>query len=305
MNMTYDEAIAYLIKSYGEGRKKGLDKVREALKFFGNPQDGLNIIHVAGTNGKGSFCAMMEAVLREAGYYSGVFSSPHLERFNERFKINGVQICDDDFGRIMGRIVAVSRSMFGDDDGFSFFEILTIMAFVYFSVRQVDLVLLEVGIGGRLDSTNVIKNPLLSVIMAIGLDHTDILGDTIEEIAKEKGGIIKENRPLVLYDDVPMVYNIFKEMAAAKNAKIYHAANVSLLEYLMQGLELGLQGQHQINNARVVVAACMALRDLGFPNISDDFIRDGLRNVNHAGRLEIVSHEPLIILDGAHNLPAA
>jgi dihydrofolate synthase/folylpolyglutamate synthase len=266
---------------------------------------------VAGTNGKGSFCAMLGSVLRAAGFRAGVFTSPHLERFNERFKINDVCISDEDFGRIIGQIASVSRLMFGakefgtdskpTEDSFSFFEILTIMAFIYFDEQKVDFLVLEVGIGGRLDSTNVLKSPLLSVIMAIGFDHMNILGNTLEEIAKEKGGIIKENRPLVLYDDVPLVYNIFKEMAKAKNAKIYHAADMPL----PTDIELGLKGRHQADNAGVVLAACEALRDLGFPNIDDAAVREGLKNVHHAGRMEIVSHEPLVILDGAHNLPAA
>ncbi|MDR2167737.1 MAG: bifunctional folylpolyglutamate synthase/dihydrofolate synthase [Clostridiales bacterium] len=295
--MNLKQAQDYLNASIG--RKKGLAAVSAALAALDNPQEQLKVIHVAGTNGKGSFCAMLGNVLKTAGFRAGVFTSPHLERLNERFVINGEQITDGDFLRILAQIIEISDKMYGEDDGFAFFEIFVLIAFTYFAEKSVDFLLLEVGIGGRLDATNVIKTPILSAIMAIGYDHMEMLGDTLPEIAREKGGIIKENCHLVLYDDTHLVYNIFREMAAAKNAKIYHARDHSV-----NALKIGLLGEHQRENARAVLAACAALRDLGV-TLADSHIMEGLATARHPGRMEIIAENPMILLDGAHNLQGA
>jgi len=318
--MTIEEAQQYLLDSYGGGKKKGLAAMAQALQILGNPQEQLKIIHVAGTNGKGSFCAMMAAILQEAGLRAGCFISPHLETFHERFTINGEMIGDADFADCMGLVVAASRAMYGNDDGFSYFEILVLVAFVYFQQKQVDILLLEVGIGGRLDATNVISKPLLAVIMSIGMDHMEILGDTVEQIAAEKAGIIKENCPVVLYRNVDLVYNIIADIAMAKNSKIYDAGMVDLeltettprqtsffvkQEYFDKiYIELNLVGQHQLQNARAVMAAAGALRHVGY-NISACDIQYGLANVHWHGRMEIAHENPTIILEGAHNLQGA
>ncbi|MCL2169331.1 MAG: bifunctional folylpolyglutamate synthase/dihydrofolate synthase [Defluviitaleaceae bacterium] len=297
--MTIEQAQEYLETTYSAGRKKGIGAIRQALSKLGEPHKQLKIIHVAGTNGKGSFCAMMANVLKTAGFRAGMFTSPHLERMNERFSINGADISDADFVRILQMVISVSNEMFGRDDGFTFFEIFVLIAFVYFHEMSVDFFILEVGIGGRVDATNVVESPILSVIMAIGMDHMEILGDTIEEIAKEKGGIIKKNCPVVLYDDQVLVYNIFSEISGNLNAKIYHGRDVS-----MDGMEIGLLGEHQRKNAQVVIAACQALWDMGV-HISFAHIKEGLATSRHAGRMEIISYEPKIILEGAHNLQGA
>ncbi|MCL2854495.1 MAG: bifunctional folylpolyglutamate synthase/dihydrofolate synthase [Defluviitaleaceae bacterium] len=297
--MTYEQAQEYLINSYGAGRKKGMDAVAQALAALGDPQDKLKIIHVAGTNGKGSFCAMMASILREAGYNVGMFTSPHIEVMEERFDINGQLISHDDFVDVLEKVAKISQDMFEDGDCFSFFELLTIMAFVYFQKQGVDFLLLEVGIGGRLDATNVISKPFLTAIMRIGFDHMEILGNTLTQIAAEKGGIIKENVPLALYDDVDMVYNVFKKMAGDKNVKIYHAKNMGL-----GNLEVSLLGEHQRENARVVLSACAALMDLGV-NLRPEHIRYGLKNARHPARMEIMGENPTLILEGAHNLQGA
>ncbi|MCL2573708.1 MAG: bifunctional folylpolyglutamate synthase/dihydrofolate synthase [Defluviitaleaceae bacterium] len=318
--MTIETAQQYLLESYGNGKKKGLEAMSQALGLLGNPQDDLKIIHVAGTNGKGSFCAMMAAILRESGLQTGCFISPHLEVFNERFTINNEMISDSDFAECISKVVEVSRAIFGDNDTFSYFEILTLVAFIYFQQKQVDICLLEVGIGGRLDSTNVIKSPLLSVIMSIGMDHMEILGDTVELIATEKAGIIKENCPVVLYPNDDLVYNIIADIAMSKNAKIHSARDIDLKvskttpqatffsiyhEYFgTANIELNLVGQHQLQNASVVMAAAVALRDVGI-SIDAEHIKRGLSKVYWPGRMEIVNENPVIILEGAHNLQGA
>ena len=318
--MTFEDASQYLLDSYGNGRKKGLGAMARALEILGNPQDAMKIVHVAGTNGKGSFCAMMASILAEAGLRAGCFTSPHLETFLERLAINGQMINNDDFAACMSKVVAASRIMYGDDDGFSYFEILTLVAFVYFYEARVDILLLEVGIGGRLDATNVIKTPLLSVIMAIGMDHMETLGDTVEKIAAEKAGIIKENCPVVLYPNVDLVYNIFADIATEKNAKVYDARAIEFdltentpfktaffanQEYFDKiYMELSLAGHHQLLNAGVAIAAVAALNDAGF-NITAAHIKGGLANVHWHGRMEIVHENPIIMLEGAHNLQGA
>lgn len=314
------DARQCLFDSYGAGKKKGLAAMARALEILGNPHDRLNIIHVAGTNGKGSFCAMMASILAEAGLRAGCFTSPHIETFHERFAINGEMISDDDFALSMGRVVDASRAIYGDKDGFSYFEILTLVAFVYFYQKQVDVLLLEVGIGGRLDATNVIKSPLLAVIMSIGMDHMEILGDTLEQIAAEKAGIIKENCTVVLYPNIDLVYNIITDIALAKNAKVYNAGDINLetientpyktvffakQEYFDKiCIELSLAGHHQLQNAGVVIGAVAALNDAGY-NITAAHIKRGLANVRWHGRMEIVGESPTIILEGAHNLQGA
>ncbi|MCL2235693.1 MAG: bifunctional folylpolyglutamate synthase/dihydrofolate synthase [Defluviitaleaceae bacterium] len=301
--MTYKEAQEYLLNSYGAGRKKGLEEMGFALKLLGYPQYDLKIIHVAGTNGKGSFCAMMGSILQEAGCKVGAFTSPHIEDVEERFTINGEKISKEDFAKTLYKVVDVSEFIFEDEgDGFSYFEILTLMAFVYFAEKNVDVVLLEVGIGGRLDATNVVAEPILSVIMRIGFDHMEILGNTLEEIAWEKGGIIKENCPVVLYDDVDLVYNVFKKIADYRKAEIHHAKDVDLFDF-----EIGLLGEHQRKNAQVVLTAARALVPIfgSRLQISNEVLENGFANARHPARMEIMSRDPIIILEGAHNLQGA
>ena len=318
--MTYQQAMLYLQASYKPDTKKGLSQMAAALQIMGNPQQRLKIIHVAGTNGKGSVCAMLAAILSEAGYNVGKFTSPHLHVVNERIAINNSIISNEDFARYMSKIADVSEKMFGTADTFSFFEILTLMAFDYFAEQGVDFVLLEVGIGGRLDATNVIKSPLLAVIMSIGLDHMEILGNTVEEIAKEKAGIIKQNCPVVLYPNTNVVYNIIADIATEKKAKIFSASDVDLqiLNFSEKGtsfiafheyfgkinIELNLPGFYQQQNAACAIAACVALNKTGIKITAENICR-GLAQVNWGGRMEIAAKNPTIVLEGAHNLQGA
>jgi len=317
VSITYEKAHEYLLNSYGNGKKKGLDIMRQALTLLGSPQEKLKIVHVAGTNGKGSVVAMLSSVLSETGYRTGAFTSPHLEIFNERLTINGQMISNEDFALYMADIIDISEQLFEKEDCFSYFEILTLLAFHYFKEKGVDILLLEVGIGGRLDATNVITKPILSIITAIGMDHMEILGDTIEKIAAEKGGIIKENCPVVLYDDQPVVYNILKDIAGSKNAEVYNAADFRLkpLEKDSSGTEyvadfkdfgqifgkLGLAGDYQLQNAACVIAAASVLNQTDI-NISDIHLKNGLKNAKWPGRMESFETYPKIILEGAHNL---
>jgi dihydrofolate synthase/folylpolyglutamate synthase len=282
--MNYEESIEYLLTTYGVGKKKGFAVLRKALRSVGDPQENLKIIHVAGTNGKGSVCTMVSSVLAEAGYKVGTFTSPHLVRFNERLRINGQDIPDDRFAEYMAKAKALG--------GFSFFETLLIMAYMYFHDEAVDYAIIETGIGGRLDATNVITKPEISVITAIGYDHMDLLGNTVEQITKQKAGIIKKNRPTVLYFPEREVYNIVRQVCDKRNSELHVCDEVS--DY-----EINLIGEHQRKNASVAAMAC------GLLGISETNIREGLRKTRWAGRLEIISDNPLVILDGSHNVQGA
>ena len=318
--MTFEQAQQYLFDSWRVDNKKGLGKLAEALAFLGEPQEQLKIVHVAGTNGKGSFCAMLTAILTAEGHRVGCFTSPHLETFHERFRIGNDLISDDDFVKHMRRVADASCHVLGDGASFSYFEIFVLLAFDYFAAAKVDYLVLEVGIGGRLDATNVIKNPLLSVIMSIGMDHMEILGDTVEAIAREKAGIIKKNCPVVLYPNPQVVYNVITDIAASKNAHVFPAADVKIsdVQSTLYGTEfavrhayfgkiyikLSLTGQYQLQNAACVVAAAIAL------DVEPDAICNGLANVHWPGRMEVMDatlhpRRPLIVLEGAHNLQGA
>ena len=193
--MTYDEAISYIHSIDWRGSRPGLSRVTELLEKLGNPQDSLKFIHVGGTNGKGSFCAMLSSILKESGLKTGLFTSPYIENFNERMMINGENIPDSELAELTFQVSKIADKM---DDPPTEFELITALAMLYFKNNECDIVVLEVGLGGRLDATNIIKNPVLSIISGIALDHTAILGDTVEEIAAEKAGIIKEGRPILL-----------------------------------------------------------------------------------------------------------
>ena len=318
--MTFDEAQRYLLASYKTDNKKGLKELGRALEILGNPQDGLKIIHVAGTNGKGSVCAMLGSVLAAQGYRAGCFTSPHLEVVNERFTINGQMIGGGDFARHMAKVAHAAQKLYGPGGSFSFFEILTLIALDYFCESKVDFLLFEVGIGGRLDATNVIKSPILTIIMSIGMDHMEVLGDTVEKIAEEKAGIIKENCPVVLYPNPQMVYNVIAEIARTKNAKIYHInetiasgieSTAELTKFFVPHeyfgemcIELSLIGHYQMRNALTAIEAAAALARAGYA-IDACAVKRGLATVKWGGRMEIVAKNPMVVLEGAHNLQGA
>ncbi len=319
--MDYAEAVCYLENCHKFGSKQGHNNFEKLMALFGSPQDKIPAIHVAGTNGKGSNCAMIASILSKQGYKVGMFSSPHLMRYNERISICGEYINDFDFARHVGIVKEKVFELFeNSDEYFSFFEIITAVAFNYFFEKKVDFVVLEVGLGGRLDSTNIIKNPLVCVITSISFDHTEYLGNSILEIAKEKGGIIKKNSPVVLYSQSKEVYNIIKSICDEKNSELFYLSDYGidviskdLTEtvfdvdnefFSYKNVNIKLIGDYQIYNACNVLMVVEALRKRGVV-ISEKAVFDGLENAKISGRMEIVRKEPVVILEGAHNVEGA
>lgn len=272
--------------------KPGLQNITDLCTFFGNPQEKIKTIHIGGTNGKGSTSNMLASVLQEMGYKTGLYNSPHLIDFTERIKINGKN-CDRNF---VYEFIQKLKTLPTEIQP-SFFEITTILAFEYFAQNNVDFALIEVGLGGRLDSTNII-NPLVSAITNIALDHQDLLGNTLAEIAVEKAGIIKPRTPIISGEDNLDIKNIFKKIASEKNAKFIDASN------LKTNLQTDLKGKYQEKNLKVVSALIQELRNLNV-SLSDESIVNGLLNVqkntSFIGRWYEFSENPLTICDTAHN----
>ncbi len=305
--MNYSEALAYIHGINKTFCNPGLDRTKELCRLLGNPEKDIEFVHVAGTNGKGSFCAMLSSILRRAGYRVGLYTSPHMLRFNERMQVNGEQISDEQLAAITARIKPLADGM---QDTPTEFELVTAIAFSYFKEMNCDIVILETGLGGRLDSTNVIEKPVVSVITGIGLDHTAILGDTYAKIAYEKGGIIKGNRPVVLGDCNDEARKVLLEKAC--NSPIYEAKTgaISEIRYSLDGtlfsykerkdIRLSLPGVYQPKNCATVLECVSALRDSGY-DISENAVREGLANTKWIGRFEVLSKKPLVIYDGGHN----
>ncbi|MDR2648571.1 MAG: bifunctional folylpolyglutamate synthase/dihydrofolate synthase [Clostridiales bacterium] len=295
-----------------------MSRIRGILNMLGRPQDAYRIIHIAGTNGKGSSCAMISSILRAAGFRTGVFTSPHLETFNERISVDGVCIDDEAFAGIAGQIRECERFLAESEGGLSFFEILTLMGLLYFARKHVEYAVIEVGIGGRLDATNAPEHTFLSVITSISHDHCDILGNTLEEIAAEKAGIIKKKNVTVLYLTTEKVYNRIQEICGEMSAKLYYFDKrlfVNNIQYDLtktifsvvcdyfsyKDLTLSLLGQYQVFNACHVLLCVHALRETGVL-IDDRAVREGLVNAHWPGRMEVIGVRPLIFIDGAHNV---
>lgn len=325
--LNYTQSVAYLYEVISKKKlKHSLETLIDILKLFSSPQEELRVIHVAGTNGKGSTCAMLTAILMESGYKVGTFTSPHLVKFNERFTIDGVCIDDCEFASLVGRVKQASEEYFNSGDNsdggsqLSFFEILTIIAFIYFKESGVDFAVIETGLGGRLDSTNIITSPVLSIITYIGFDHMNILGSTLASIAGEKAGIIKKNCPAVLYLNKDEVYNVIRHTALMSDSRLYYDKNLEIeissvdlngtcfsvkSDYLSyEDISLGLFGKYQVKNAAGVLLAVRALNDAGII-ISVDAVKIALKRVKWPGRMEIAGTNPLILLDGAHNIDGA
>ena len=299
----------------------GLKRMKRLLELLGSPEKELKFIHVAGTNGKGSVCQFMASMLRAAGYSVGVFTSPHVMEYNERFDIDRQYISDDNFCRIANYVMSYADKV--NDEGFGYFsefEILTSTALVYFKEQSPDIVILETGIGGKMDMTNVISHPLVSVITQIGFDHVDMLGDTLAEIAEAKAGIIKEGIPVVSESPELEVKKVISDTAKKKNAKFIDAAlakykinDYSELmsfdfefsegpdEVRMDGVKIGLIGEHQVRNAITALLAVKSIRDRGLIAIDDSEIKQGLENARNMGRFEILRSNPYIVIDGSHN----
>ena len=306
--MDYKEAIEYIESRGNFSAAPGLERIRELTDALGKPQQGMKFIHVAGTNGKGSCAAMTASVLKAAGLKTGLYTSPYLFRINERMQINGRQIEDDTLTQIMTEIKPAAEKM---EVAPTQFELLTAAGLVWFAREACDAVVLETGLGGRFDATNVIEAPLCSAIMNIGLDHTKILGDTLEKIAAEKAGIIKPGCDCVLYGQTPGVERVIREECERKNSPL-HVADFGALESVFDSTDgqvfsyrgetyaLPLLGEHQLKNAAVVLEICSVLREKGF-RLDKDTVEHGLYSVSWPGRFEIVADDPFFVVDGGHN----
>ncbi len=306
---TIDETLQFIHSTDWKGSRLGLDRMKEMMRRLGNPQDDLRFIHVAGSNGKGSFSAMMSSVLSCAGYRTGMYSSPHLLRVQERIRIDGEEISDADLCRAAEK---VSRAAADMSDTPTEFEIITAIAFVYFANEHCDLVVLEVGLGGRMDATNVITRTEIAVLMNITLEHTEVLGDTPEQIAFEKAGILKEGCDAVAYRGAGEVLRVFEEVCQKKaiNLRVARFEDVRILRQDLSGqvfcwrsyrdLRINLIGEHQIFNAVVVLETVELLLQRGW-KIAEDAVRRGLAGALWPARLEVIREDPLFLVDGAHN----
>lgn len=307
--MNVNEAIEYIHSVFWKGSIPGLERTQELLKKMGNPEKQLKFVHIAGTNGKGSTAAMTASILRKAGYRTGLYTSPYIYRFHERMQVDGIEISDEDLIAITEYVKPFADSMAQSPTEF---ELVCAIAFEYFKRKKCDIVVLEVGMGGALDATNVIETPEVAVITNIGLDHTEVLGDTVEAIAETKSGIFKENGHAVVYRSTPSVEAVYERICAEKNVQLRKAdfTDLKRRSHSLEGqffdcgnrknLFLPLLGEHQLHNASVVLSIADTLIDLGW-NISENDIRNGLRDVTWPGRFDIVSRDPLFIIDGGHN----
>ena len=301
--MDYVQATEYIHKTLNFGSKPGLERITELCRRLGDPQDRLRIIHVAGTNGKGSTVTMIACALEDAGFKVGKYTSPYVYDFRERIEINGEMISKDDLASIITTVAAQCNEM---SDHPTEFEMITAAAFLYFLKEKCDYVVLETGLGGRLDATNTVKAPLVSVICSISLDHVKILGNTVEAIAAEKAGIIKQDCPCAIYPANPeSVDRIFENVCKEKNSrlekpdvtqlKIKSSGNKTLFDYKGVTYAPAMLGKHQIYNA---LTAITALEVLG---ISPEFASSGIARAVAHGRYEILCDKPRVILDAGHN----
>lgn len=318
--MRYEEAMNYIQEIGKLGSTYGLERTYRLLYHLGNPQEQIKIVHIAGTNGKGSTTSMITSLLMGKGYKVGMYTSPFIEEFEERIQINRVNISKERLGILMDKLkIAVDKVVEEDYKHPSEFEIITCLMFLYFYEEKVDYAVVEVGLGGRLDSTNVIK-PIISVITSISYDHTNLLGNTLEEIASEKAGIIKSGVPVVIYPQKSNVLEVIKDKAEKEESKLIAIDEKDAnLKEIVSGREhfqivnlkinnnvytvnLPLLGVHQINNLLLAVTTFIEISKLEGFSISNEEINNSIKNVKWLGRLEVLKNEPLVVIDGAHNI---
>ncbi len=311
--MTTQEAIRYIENIGWSKTRLGLSRTRQLLELLGNPQKQLKFIHTAGSNGKGSTCAMFDAILRAAGYRCGLYTSPYIEDFCERIRVNGENIPGERLAEITERVRVCAESM---EDHPSEFELVTAIAMIYFLEEHCDIVVLEVGMGGEMDSTNVIDAPELACITNIGLEHTEYLGSTLEEIARTKAGIIKPGSRCVIYDGDPVVTACVESVCRDRGVSCVctdfsrlkpESEDLSGQRFLWKeadgsftGYTIPLLGEHQLHNAALVLTGTQILREAGW-KISREAVLQGLSEVWWPARLEVLSTDPVVILDGGHN----
>lgn len=307
--MNLEQTLEYIHSNYWNGGTFGLGRMVQLLDLIGHPEKDLKFIHIAGTNGKGSTASMSANILRKAGFTVGLYTSPYIFRFHERMQVNGECITDEELIEICGRIKEKADTMESQP---SEFELVTCIAFEFFKRHKCDIIALEVGLGGEFDATNTIGSPEVAVMTNIGLDHVELLGDTLEKIAETKSKIIKPGCQCVIYRGPASVEAVFEARCKEVGAQLTRAdfASVELLSASLEGqlfnwgpykaLQLPLLGQHQLKNAATTLTVMMVLRKLGW-NISDEAIREGIATVSWPGRFELVARNPLFIVDGGHN----
>ncbi len=307
--MNAEQAIAYIHSVCWKGSIPGLGRTQELLEKMGNPEKKLKFVHIAGTNGKGSTAAMTASILSKAGYRTGLYTSPYIYRFHERIQVDGVEISDEDLTEITEYVKPLADSMAQSPTEF---ELVCCIAFEYFYRKKCDIVVLEVGMGGAWDATNVIEVPEVAVITNIGLDHTEYLGDTVEKIAETKSGIFKPHGHAVVYRSTPSVEAVYERVCAERDVSLRKADfdGLVLKAHTLEGqvfdcgsrknLVLPLLGDHQLHNASVVLSIADTLIEEGW-KIFEQNIYDGIRDVRWPGRFDIVCRKPLFIIDGGHN----
>ena len=307
--MTYEEALSYIHSICWKGSKLGLDRTRELLGKLDDPQKELKFIHIAGTNGKGSTAAMLSSILEEAGYRVGLYTSPFINRFNERMQVNHQPIPDEELAALTEYVRPHADAM---ADSPTEFELITALAMVWFARQKCDIVVLEVGMGGELDSTNIIDVPEAAVIAAMGLDHVKELGPTMADIARAKAGIIKEGGRVVSYGGNPEADEVIAAVCRARNASLCQPDFSAIVpgDFSLEGqtfsykgwrgLRIPLVGAYQMNNAAVVLETVEVLRQRGW-NISDEAVRQGLADTRWPARFEVLRRDPVFIVDGGHN----
>lgn len=308
--MTYSEALDYIHSVCWKGSLPGLERISELCALLGHPEDSLKFIHIAGTNGKGSTASMIFSVLTEQGYRVGLYTSPFVEKFNERIIFRGDEISDDDLAHDTEYVKQFADTM---EDSPTEFELITAIAFVYFKRMKCDFVVLECGLGGRLDSTNVIKTPVISIITGIDLDHTAIIGDTTAKIAAEKAGIIKNGVPVVFGEGDFDAERVIREKADEKSSEYVRTdfSKICNIRTELGGttfdfgerrnIKISLCGLYQIRNAATVLTSVDVMRKNGIA-ISEEAVNRGLISAKWKARFETLISDPLVVYDGAHNL---
>jgi dihydrofolate synthase/folylpolyglutamate synthase len=314
--MTYEEAREFIDQSNQYGSVLGLETITNLLDRLGNPQEQLKVIHVAGTNGKGSTTAFITTILTSEGYRVGRYISPAVFAYRERIQISSDYITEKGVSDAISVIKPICEAMVRDGLAHpTSFEIETAMAMLYFNWQQVDFAVIEVGLGGRLDATNVIKHPICSVITSISMDHMQFLGDNLDKITREKAGIIKKGAPLVTANKSPEVLSVLEQTCrdigtsmivtdSDDAVNIHFSPEGTTFRYLDQEYTINLLGRHQIGNAILAIQSVRVLHQSGHP-ISENAIKNGLLKAKWRGRFEIIGRKPYVIIDGAHNEDAA
>lgn len=310
--MDFEHAVAYYHSLERFGIQPGLDRIRELCRQLGDPQDSLRFVHVAGTNGKGSTCTEIASVLTDAGYKTGLYTSPYVIEFRERIRLNGEMITPEDLIEVTEKVRSAACFLSQKGVNITEFEAVTAAAFLYYAENHCDVVVLETGLGGRFDATNIIRDPICTVITSVSLDHVMILGNTLTEIASEKCGIIKPGHPVITssrQDDE--VLDVIGKAAACNCSELFvsEPSELSVVneditgsDVLYQGypLHIPFAGRHQVENVSLTIKAIEVLRRSGY-SVTDEQLKDGLSRAVIPARIEVISKEPLVILDGSHN----